>query len=225
MGEMPLLYLVEDDENIREMMRYALAASGFDVAAFERGEPFWRALETKRPALVLLDIFLPGEDGLSILRALRARPAVRKLPVIVVSAKGAEMDRVTGLDLGADDYLAKPFSVLELISRVKAVLRRSAGEAVEVLRASGIMLDVKRRTAAVPGGEVSLTYKEFELLSYLMANQGIVLSRDQIMDRVWGTEYEGESRTVDMHIKTLRQKLGGSGGAIKTVRNVGYKVE
>ncbi|MCL1795261.1 MAG: response regulator transcription factor [Clostridia bacterium] len=222
---MSLIYLVEDDENIREMMRYALTASGFDVDAFEQSEPFWRALNAKLPALILLDIFLPGEDGLSILRSLRARAGARKLPVIMVSAKGAEMDKVTGLDLGADDYLSKPFSILELISRVKAVLRRSAGEEEELLRASGIVLDVKRRTASVPHGEIALTFKEFELLSYLMLNQGIVLSRDQIMDRVWGTEYGGESRTVDMHIKTLRQKLGESGKAIGTVRNVGYKVE
>lgn len=222
---MSLIYVVEDDENIREMVLYALAASGFEATGFESGKLLGRAIETEVPSLVLLDILLPGEDGLSILKTLKKAGRTKKLPVILLTAKSSEMDKVMGLDLGADDYLTKPFSILELLSRVKAVLRRSENADEDIYQIHDIMLNLKRRVVTVDGKEVTLTYKEFELLTYLMANHSIVLSREQIMLKIWGTDFEGESRTVDMHIKTLRQKMGPDSNAIKTIRNVGYKFE
>lgn len=223
---MSLIYIVEDDVNIREIERYALKNSGFDVQEFECGRELYKAVEKKVPSLILLDIMLPNEDGLDILTELRSRKATKKVPIIMVTAKTTELDKVKGLDLGADDYMTKPFGVMELISRVKALLRRTEDVAeVPILSNGEIVVDTDKRSVAVSGKVCELTYKEFELLKMLLLNRGIVLTRDKIMDQVWGFEYEGESRTVDMHIKTLRQKLGDAGGAIKTVRNVGYMID
>lgn len=225
-SDMPLIYIVEDDINIREIERYALKNSGFSVEEFECGKDFFRAVDKKVPSLVLLDIMLPDEDGLDILTNLRKHHAAGKVPVIMVTAKTTEIDKVRGLDMGADDYMTKPFGVMELISRVKALLRRTENiEEDTLLTCSGIMMDTERHMVKVNGNICELTFKEFELLKYLMINEGIVLSRDKIMNQVWGFEYEGESRTVDMHIKTLRQKLGDGGAVIKTIRNVGYLIE
>ena len=215
---MATIYIVEDDINIREIERYALKNSGYEVEEFEGSASFFKRLEKNIPSLILLDIMLPGEDGLDILTRIRADKATADVPVIMVTAKTSELDKVKGLDLGADDYITKPFGVMELISRVKALLRRTS-------RMNDILMDMDKHAVTVAGQLCELTFKEFELLKYLMLNQGIVLSRDKIMDQVWGFEYEGESRTVDMHIKTLRQKLGVAGSCIKTVRNVGYMIE
>lgn len=220
-----MIYIVEDDENIRELESYALKSSGFLVKSFESSVEFYAACKEELPSLVLLDIMLPNEDGLSILKNLREQEKTKDIPIIMVTAKTTELDKVKGLDAGADDYISKPFGVMELISRVKALLRRAKQEDNNnVLSYKGIILDDERHLVTVNGEECQLTYKEFELLKYLLHNQGIVLSRDKIMERVWGFEFEGESRTVDMHIKTLRQKLGKGGREIKTVRNVGYKI-
>lgn len=223
---MSVIYIVEDDVNIREIERYALKNSGFSVKEFDCGKDFFKALEKKIPSLVILDIMLPDEDGLSILTKLRKIHGLSRIPVIMVTAKTTEIDKVRGLDMGADDYMTKPFGVMELISRVKALLRRVEGIAEDtVLTCANITMDTERHTVRVGDELCELTFKEFELLKYLMINEGIVLSRDKIMNQVWGFEYEGESRTVDMHIKTLRQKLGDGGTVIKTVRNVGYLIE
>ena len=218
-----MIYIVEDDANIRELESYALQSSGFSTACFENSESFFDACSAGLPELVLLDIMLPNEDGLSILKKMRSHPDLKQVPVIMVTAKTSELDKVKGLDSGADDYMTKPFGVMELISRVKALLRRAAPQKQDILSAGGVMVDDSKHLVTA-GGEVrELTYKEYELLKFLMVNRGIVLSRDKIMERVWGFDYEGESRTVDMHIKTLRQKLGESGALIKPVRNVVYK--
>lgn len=223
---MPLIYIVEDDVNIREIERYALKNSGFEAMEFECGKDMYKALEKKVPNLILLDIMLPNEDGLDILANLRKNKATKKIPIIMVTAKSTELDKVKGLDLGADDYMTKPFGIMELISRVKALLRRTEDvEESAVLTNGSIVLDTDKRSVMVGDRSCELTYKEFELLKMLLLNRGIVLSRDKIMDQVWGFEYEGESRTVDMHIKTLRQKLGEAGSTIKTVRNVGYLID
>ena len=220
---MPLIYVVEDDENIREIQRYALKNSGFDVREFASGKELRAGLEQEIPALILLDIMLPDQDGLDILTGLRRHRDTAKIPIIMVTARSAELDKVKGLDLGADDYMTKPFGIMELISRVKALLRRTEKLPEPTLLTSGcISVDTEKRSVLAAGKPCELTFKEFELLALLMRNAGIVLSRDKIMDQVWGFDYEGESRTVDMHIKTLRQKLGEAGSAIKTVRNVGY---
>ena len=223
---MALIYIVEDDVNIREIQRYALKNSGFEVMDFECGKDMYKALEKRIPNLMLLDIMLPNEDGLDILVTLRKKKETKKLPIIMVTAKTTELDKVKGLDLGADDYMTKPFGIMELISRVKAVLRRTQESEENAILSSGeIVLDVDKRGVTVNGTSCELTYKEFELLKMLLLNRGIVLSREKIMDQVWGFEYEGESRTVDMHIKTLRQKLGDAGTVIKTIRNVGYMID
>ncbi len=220
---MPLIYIVEDDVNIREIQRYALKNSGFDVQEFECGKELYQALEKKIPNLILLDIMLPEEDGLEILAALRSNAATARIPIIMVTAKSTELDKVKGLDLGADDYMTKPFGIMELISRVKALLRRTESLRESSLLTNGsIEVDTDKRSVMVNKKVCELTFKEFELLRMLLVNQGIVLSREKIMEQIWGFDYEGESRTVDMHIKTLRQKLGDGGSAIKTVRNVGY---
>lgn len=221
-----LIYLVEDDEEIREIVAYALRAAGFTVTGYENGEDFFRELQkgTALPALVLLDIMLPAQDGLSILKTIRGSLQFKTLPVIVLTAKGSEFDRVKGLDMGADDYLVKPFSVIELISRINAVLRRSQAIDEQDLVFFNITLNNARRMIQVDGQTISLTYKEFELLHYLLLNVGLVLARDKIMTAVWGYDFPGESRTLDMHIRTLRQKLGSAGQHIKTVRSVGYKL-
>jgi len=222
----PKVYFVEDDENIRDLVLYALKTEGMEGFGFEDGFAFFRELEKSPPDLVMLDIMLPGEDGLSILKRLKQRPNTDKVPILILSAKGSEFDRIKGLDLGADDYIVKPFSMLELISRINAVLRRSGKESTPGSHFSfeNISLDAAKHTVTVDDEPVTLTFKEFELLHYMMRNKGIALSREQMVSNVWGFDYEGESRTVDMHIKTLRQKLKSGGGWIKTVRSVGYKL-
>lgn len=220
------IYIVEDDKNIREIEMFALKNSGYVVEEFENAKSFFSRSVEKVPDLVLLDIMLPDMDGLEIVKKLRSRPDTVRVPIILVTAKTTELDKVKGLDIGADDYLTKPFGVMELISRVKALLRRSrALQDDKQLVLGDITLDSERREVHVGGELCELTFKEFELLKLLMENAGIVLHRDTIMSDVWGTDYEGESRTLDMHIKTLRQKLGEAGNMIKTVRNVGYKME
>lgn len=222
---MALIYVVEDDDNIREIETIALKNSNYLVKAFARATDFYRALNDILPDLVLMDVMLPDENGCDIVRRLRSQSATKRLPVIMVTAKTSEMDMVKGLDDGADDYIKKPFSVLELLSRVKALLRRSTEETAQQLRVGDIQLDNARRTVLAQGKSVELTYKEYELLRYLMINAEMVLSRESIMRFVWGTDFEGETRTVDMHIKTLRQKLGPCGHQIGTVRNVGYVLQ
>ncbi len=222
---MHLVYIVEDDANIREIESFALKNSGYEIADFSCAKEFYRELAKRLPDLVLLDIMLPDEDGLCVLQKLRREALTKNLPIIMVTAKTTELDKVKGLDGGADDYMTKPFGVLELISRVKALLRRSVQEKEEVLTLKGIVLDTSRRQVYAGGVLCDLTYKEFELLHLLLLNAGIVLRRDLLMERVWGIDFEGSSRTLDMHIKTLRQKLGEEGISIKTVRNVGYMME
>lgn len=220
------IYIVEDDKNIREIEMFAMKNSGYAVEEFENAKSFFSRSAEKVPDLVLLDIMLPDMDGLEIVKKLRSRPDTVRVPIILVTAKTTELDKVKGLDIGADDYLTKPFGVMELISRVKALLRRSRALQDDKQMVLGdITLDSERREVHVGGELCELTFKEFELLKLLMVNAGIVLHRDTIMSDVWGTDYEGESRTLDMHIKTLRQKLGEAGNMIKTVRNVGYKME
>lgn len=222
---MPLIYTVEDDENIRELVLCTLRSIEFGAMGFENSGDFWQEMEQTLPDLVLLDIMLPQESGMDILAKLKSGEKTKDIPVIMLTAKGMEYDKVKALDAGADDYIVKPFGVLELLSRIKAVLRRVAGESTAGrLTCDSISLDHVAHTVTAEGEQVFLTYKEFELLQYLLLNKHIVLTRDKIMENVWGFDYEGESRTVDMHIKTLRQKLGNSGGLIKTVRGVGYKL-
>ncbi len=222
-----MICILEDDDNIREIENFALKNCGFVTEPAASAKEFWEIMEHKIPQLILLDIMLPDEDGISILTKLKKNPEWKKVPVILVTAKTSEMDKVRGLDTGADDYISKPFGVLELISRVKAVLRRSdsAGDDTVITNGS-IELNVEKHVVSYDGNNIELTYKEFELLRVLMKNAGNVMTREILMDRVWGTSYEGESRTLDMHIKTLRKKLGEDGGKlIKTVRNVGYKFQ
>ena len=223
---MPLIYIVEDDVNIREIETFSLKNSGYTVVDFECARDFYGRLHEKKPDLIILDIMLPDEDGLEILKKLRKNTETKKIPIIMVTAKTTEIDKVKGLDSGADDYLTKPFGVMELISRVKALLRRSMNmDDSKVFVLGEISVDNEKHKVSVEGKDCELTYKEFELLKLMIQNTGIVLSRDVIMERVWGVDFEGESRTLDMHIKTLRQKLGESGKRIKTVRNVGYRME
>jgi len=219
------IFVVEDDENIRGIVLYALQAAGFDAVGYETGEELLAALNTQLPSLILLDIMLPKNDGLTILKQLRNAPKTKNIPIIMLTAKDSEFDKVKGLNMGADDYIPKPFGVMELIARVNAVLRRGSTEKTEMMNVSGILLDHSRREVRTSAEPITLTFKEYELLYYLMNNAGIVLSRDKILETVWGYDFEGESRTVDMHIKMLRQKLGEHGKFIKTVRNVGYKIE
>ena len=221
----PLVYIVEDDNNISEIESFALKNSGYITEVFETGKIFFKHLQNKKPDIVLLDIMLPDMDGLEILKKMKNTPDYKKIPVILVTAKTTEIDKVKGLDLGADDYISKPFGIMELISRVKALLRRTLNlEEEKVLSYESVVMDVEKRAVYVNNDAVELTYKEFELLKLLLQNSGIVLRREVIMDRVWGTEFEGESRTLDMHIKALRQKLGEGGAIIKTIRNVGYEI-
>lgn len=222
---MALIYIVEDDESIREIETISLRNSGYEVCCFEDAGSFFEGLDKMLPDLLVLDIMLPDSDGNTIVKRLRRMPETKKLPIIMVTAKTSEMDLMRGLDNGADDYIKKPFSIMELISRVKALLRRTKAEREDVLHLGNVVLDNIRHRCEVHGETLELTFKEYELLKYLVINKGMVLSRDQIMLHVWGTEFEGESRTVDMHIKTLRQKLKDQGGHIKTVRNVGYVAE
>ena len=223
---MALIYIVEDDINIREIETFALKNSGYQVEDFSNAKEFYHAIKDKKPNLVLLDIMLPDEDGMEILQKLRRNPETKRLPVIMVTAKATELDRVKGLDSGADDYIIKPFGVMELISRVKALLRRTMGEVQEkVLKVDEILLDDERHQVFVADVPCELTYKEYELLRLFMQNRGIVLSRDVIMDRIWEMNCDVESRTLDVHLKTLRAKLGESSYHIKTIRNVGYRME
>ena len=221
-----MIYCVEDDQGIRELIVYALGSSGFAARGFAESGSFWQAMAEEAPELVLLDVMLPGEDGISILKKLRAESRTRLLPVLMLTAKGSEYDKVLGLDSGADDYVTKPFGVMELISRVKALLRRShqGKEPERVLAAGGLSLNEDKHQVRADGQEVQLTLKEFELLRYLLENRDMALSRNRILETVWGFDFEGETRTVDMHIKTLRQKLGACGGLIQTVRGIGYKL-
>lgn len=223
---MPLIYCVEDDENIRELVGYALRSQDFEVETFADSREFWPALENRMPALLLLDIMMPGESGNDILDKLHKSPQYKSLPVIMLTAKTSEYDIVKGFDGGADDYVCKPFGIVELISRIRAVLRRSTRQSTEtnVYTYGLVTLDQEKHTVSVDGKPCHLTVKEFELLRYLLVNTDIVLKREQIMEAVWGFTYEGESRTIDMHIKSLRQKLGDGGKIIHTVRGVGYVI-
>lgn len=221
-----MIFCVEDDQSIRDLMIYSLNASGYEAVGFPDGEGLFSAMKRTRPQLIMLDIMLPGEDGISILKKLRQSPVTSDIPVIMASAKGTEYDKVVGLDCGADDYLAKPFGMMEMVSRVKAVLRRSgAGEALRVLRLGELEMNENGHTVSVGGKRVELTLKEYEMLRLFMENPGVVFTRDQLFDRIWGYGYAGESRTVDVHIGTLRSKLGAAGRYIETVRGVGYRME
>ncbi|WP_136479476.1 response regulator transcription factor [Acetivibrio thermocellus] len=220
-----MIYCVEDDRSIRELIIYALKSNGYEAVGFDKAEPFYKELENKLPDLVLLDIMLPGEDGIEILKKLRASPKLRNIPVIILTAKSAEYDKVLGLDSGADDYITKPFGIMEFLSRVKAVLRRSGNVSnPSELSVGRLTMYIDKHVVIADGKEVALTFKEFELLKYLMENAGIVLTRDKLLEEVWGYEYEGETRTLDVHIRTLRRKLGEAGAVIETVRGVGYKI-
>lgn len=221
---MALIYAVEDDKNILEIEMFALKNSGYQVDGFECAGDFYKKLEERLPDLILLDVMLPDEDGLEIVKKLRKRPDTKKLPIIMVTAKSTEIDKVKGLDMGADDYLTKPFGVMELIARVKAMLRRTMEEE-KFLSLGDIFLDDEKHTVYVKDVPCALTFKEYELLKLLLHNAGIVVTREIILERVWGIDFEGESRTLDMHIRTLRQKLGEAGAMIRTVRNVGYMIE
>ena len=222
---MALIYIVEDDESIREIETIALKNSNYIVSAFENAKEFYKKLDELVPDLILLDVMLPDESGYDIVRKLRKRPATQDIPIIMVTAKTTEMDMIKGLDVGADDYIKKPFSIMELITRVKALLRRTAKEEPKLLKLDDLVIDHERHVVTVNNEPVDLTYKEYELLRLLMGSQGIVMTREVIMRSVWDTDFEGETRTVDMHIKTLRHKLGDYGSRIKTVRNVGYVIE
>ena len=220
---MQKIYIVEDDKNIAEIEQFALKNAGYSVEIFKNAKDFEEKIKAEYPDLVILDVMLPDRDGLSILRDLRTGAGTAKIPIIMVTAKTTEMDKVKGLDQGADDYITKPFGIMELISRVKAVLRRAGlDDAAMNLEFEGIVLDDAKHQVTIDGNPCELTFKEYELLKMLMQNSGIVLQRGQILDRVWGIDYEGESITLDMHIKTLRKKMGDMGALVQTVRNVGY---
>lgn len=220
-----MIYCVEDDDSIRELVVYTLRSGGFEARGFSDGKQLDEALRQQLPTLILLDVMLPGEDGVSILRRIRASVRLRRIPIILATAKGAEYDKVIGLDSGADDYIAKPFGMMELLSRVKAVLRRCAPEdAAESLTAGEVCLQPGRHTVTVAGQEVALTLKEFELLRLLMGSPGRVFTRDMLIETLWGYDFDGETRTVDVHVRTLRQKLGSAAGIIETVRGVGYRL-
>jgi len=220
-----MIFCVEDEANIRELVVYTLETTGFEARGFEEGTSFFEALAEELPELILLDIMLPGEDGMEILKKLKTSGRTKDIPVIMVTAKGAEYDKVMGLDAGADDYVTKPFGMMELVSRIKAVLRRTGKTQTQNdMDVAGVHINVKKHEVTVSGKEVILTLKEFELLEKLMRNQGIVLTRDQLLTEIWGYDFDGETRTVDVHIRTLRQKLGNKGEIIQTVRGVGYRI-
>ena len=221
-----MIWCVDDDNTIRDIEVYTLTQTGFEAKGFADGISMLEALKTEKPELIVLDIMMPGKDGVEVLKEIRQSPETRKIPVIMATAKGTEMDKIQGLDTGADDYLVKPFGVMEMVSRIKAVLRRcEPDEKEEVLSIGEITLSDKEHLVTVNGEKVVLTFKEFEILKLFMSNPGIVFSRDKLLSEVWGIDYLGESRTVDMHIKTLRQKLGDAGTIIETVIGVGYKME
>lgn len=222
---MSLIYLLEDDKSIRDFVVYALNNSGMDIEGFSKPSDFWNAVMKKQPSLLLLDIMLPEEDGLSILKKIRDRPETKKLPVIMLTAKGTEYDKIIGLDSGADDYVSKPFGVMELVSRIRALLRRSGEEErKKEYKIGGLYVCPSKHIVKVNGENVSLTLKEFELLCLLIENSGTVFTRDQIFDAIWGYDFDGENRTLDVHVRTLRQKLGEYGSIIETVRGIGYKM-
>ena len=225
---MAKVFCVEDNDGIRELVSCALLSGGYEVSAFECAKAFYNELKTNKPDIILLDIMLPDEDGLTILKKLKSNTLYADIPVIMLTAKTSEIDKVTGLEAGADDYISKPFGVMELLSRIKAVLRRASKQlpSTDAIEIDGLNLDLSKRIVTYNGTEVSLTYKEFELLAYLMKHKSIAINRDKLMEKVWGFNYEGETRTVDMHVKTLRQKLEGAGcvDMIKTIRGVGYKI-
>ena len=221
-----MIWCVEDYASIRDIEVYALQSTGFEAEGFADGAQFWEAVQKERPELVVLDVMLPGIDGIELLRRMKARAELREIPVVMATAKGAEYDKIQGLDLGADYYLVKPFGVMELVSCVKAVLRRCAPKApAQVLRAGALELSPEEHTVTVDGARVALTYKEFELLRLFLSHPGMAFTRDQLFQEVWSMDFCGETRTVDMHIRTLRQKLGPYGRRIETVRNVGYRME
>jgi two-component system alkaline phosphatase synthesis response regulator PhoP len=220
-----MIYLLEDDPNIRNFVIYALNNSGLEAVGFEKPSEFWTAMAGAQPQLLLLDVMLPQEDGLEILKKLRAAPETRRLPVILLTAKGTEYDKVIGLDSGADDYVSKPFGIMELIARIKALLRRAGDEpAHEQYTIGALYLCPAKHLVRVNGVDVALTYKEYELLTLLVTHMGQVFTRDQILQKIWGYEFDGENRTVDVHIRTLRSKLGVCGDLIETVRGIGYKI-
>ena len=221
-----MIWCVEDDPSIREIEVYALNSTGLEARGFADGGEFWEALETERPELVLLDVMLPGEDGVAILKRLRSDERYREIPVIMATAKGTEFDKVQSLDLGADDYITKPFGMMEMVSRVKAVLRRSQPkQAAPLLKLKGLTLDENQHTVTIDDQRVVLTYKEYELLRLFLSHPGMAFGREQLLQTVWNTEYAVETRTVDMHIRTLRQKRGEYGRYIETIRGVGYRLE
>lgn len=220
-----MIYLLEDEKNIRDLVVYTLNSAGLETKGFERASDFWEALDKSVPGLLLLDIMLPDEDGLSILKKIRNHKALKKLPVILLTAKGSEYDKVIGLDAGADDYIPKPFGMMELIARVKAMLRRTAlEEESSDFEIANLYVSPGKHVVKVDGEEVVLTYKEFELLNYFLDNMDMVLTRDKILSKIWGYNFDGETRTVDVHVRTLRQKLGTAGDIIETIRGVGYKI-
>ncbi|MBO5525356.1 MAG: response regulator transcription factor [Clostridia bacterium] len=220
-----MIYCVEDDDGIRNMMLYTLNVSGFETQGYSNGKDFFDDLERARPELILLDVMLPGEDGITILKKLKASKATNRIPVIMATAKGTEYDKVIGLDLGADDYLAKPFGMMEMVSRVKAVLRRCAPKEREIYTLGKLTLNHSERSVKIDAESVSLTVKEYELLRLLLKNKGRVFSRDELLSEIWGSDFLGESRTVDVHVGTLRAKLGSYGDYLHTVRGFGYKIE
>lgn len=221
---MSIIYCVEDDEGIRELILYALKSAGFQAEGFENASAFFGRLKTAVPSMVLLDIMLPDKDGIEVLKEIRNDEHTEKLPVIMITAKGTESDKVKGLDSGADDYVTKPFGVVELISRIKAVLRRSPQENDDVIDYKDIVLNNSKRSVSVSGKEITVTYKEFELLRYLLMHRGTVVTRERLLDKIWGYHFEGESRTLDVHMGNLRHKLGEKGKCIETIRNVGYRI-
>ncbi len=223
-----MIWCVEDDASIRDIEVYALNSAGFEARGFEDGSSFYAAItsEKDKPQLIVLDVMLPGIDGIELLRRIRANAALKQIPIVMATAKGSEYDKIQGLDLGADYYLTKPFGIMELISCVKAVLRRCGAEDEKsMLSACGISMNTLEHTVSADGERITLTYKEYELLKLFLSHMGTAFTREQLMERVWGTDYMGETRTIDMHIRTLRQKLGKCGESIKTVRNVGYRME
>ena len=221
-----MIWCIEDDSSIRDIEVYALQSTGFEAKGFEDGDSFWNALQSEKPELVVLDVMLPGKDGVELLKMMKASEKFRDVPVIMATAKGTEYDKIQSLDLGADDYLVKPFGVMEMVSRVKAVLRRCRPVKQEnLLKVEGLVLNPAEHTVTIDGERVILTYKEYELLQLFLSQPGIAFTREQLLSNIWKSEFLGETRTVDMHIRTLRQKLGSYGSLIETVRNVGYRLE
>ena len=221
-----MIWCVEDDASIRDIEVYALSSTGFEARGFEDGDSFWDALQAEKPELVILDVMLPGKDGVTLLKMMKASEELRDIPVIMATAKGSEYDKIPSLDLGADDYLVKPFGIMEMVSRVKAVLRRCKPKpSGSLLKLDGLVLNPDEHTVSVDGERIALTYKEYELLHLFLSHPGIAFTREQLLSNVWNTEYLGETRTVDMHIRTLRQKLGAYSHIIETIRNVGYRLE